>query len=124
MIKLLRRPHNVTVTNITDIATLLYEESVDWMTSFIAEQGLTLLVSIIPHQIHNVKYQTELLQCFKVICDKTKENDKIGLKYIVQDSTAIQGIIDLFDSQDPQVLSSLYTIQCIQYVYVIILAHI
>eukprot|EP00487_Bulimina_marginata_P006908 TRINITY_DN27091_c0_g1_i1.p1 TRINITY_DN27091_c0_g1~~TRINITY_DN27091_c0_g1_i1.p1 ORF type:complete len:156 (-),score=13.79 TRINITY_DN27091_c0_g1_i1:305-772(-) len=29
--------------------------------------------------------------------------EKIGLKYIVNDNTAIQGIIDLFDSQDPQV---------------------
>ena len=105
-IRLLRRPQNVTVINITDIATLLYEEPINWMIGFINEQGLTLLVSIIPNVINDVKYQIELLQCFKAICDKTQQNDKIGLKYIVQDSTAIQGIIDLFDSQDPQVCIS------------------
>ena len=104
-IKLLRRPHDVTVSHITDIASLLYEEPLQWMVNFVTEQGLQLLVNLIPSNIDDTKYQIELLQCFKVICDKTNGHEKTGLMYIVRDSTAIQGIIDLFDSQDPQVSS-------------------
>eukprot|EP01083_Nonionella_stella_P035689 97347_1 len=106
-IKLLRRPGTVTITHITDIATLLYQESTEWSIRFINEQGLSLLSRLIPIQINtnDIKFQIELLQCFKAICDKMhpQDNDKIGLQYIVSDVTAIQGIIDLFGCSDPQV---------------------
>ena len=109
-IRLLRIPENVQLEQLTDVSERLYEEDVHWLTGFVNEQGLTLLIQIIPYTLTmnddvGMQYalQTELLRCLKAIMDKQAGLKKLGLEFIVQDPNAIQGITDLFDNQSLQV---------------------
>ena len=108
-VRVLRVPENIQLEQLTDVSERLYEENVDWLTGFVNEQGLTLLVQFIPYTMNisdlgmQFALQTELLRCLKAIMDKQAGNMKLGLQYIVQDHNAIQGITDLFDNQSLQV---------------------